>query len=133
MHDFSACREGVTVVRGANIGTELTTVKVGVDTSTNALIVGGRGSSGRMVLVRTATSSTTVESYTGVCIGLNRTVGMAELTTTTIGSVKELSAGANGSGDIGFGAGGSAVLCAMDDKLCTGGNSLDSMVGAVGV
>ncbi len=60
MRDLSACGEGVTVVRGANFGTDVTTL--GVSTSTNSLIFRGQGSSGRTVLVGTETSSKTVES-----------------------------------------------------------------------
>ena len=54
------------VVRGANFGTDVTTLSITLgisrSTSTNSLIFGGQGSSGRTVLVRTETSSKTVES-----------------------------------------------------------------------
>ncbi len=58
--DFSVCGEGVTVVRGANFGADVTTL--GVSTSTSSLIFGGQGSSGQTVLVGIDTSSTTMES-----------------------------------------------------------------------
>ena len=131
MRDLSACGEGVTVVRGANFGTDVTTL--GVSMSTNSLIFGGQGNSGRTVLIGTETSSNTVESYAGVCRGLKRTVGTAELVTTTTVSAKVFSAGAEGSVERVAKAEGSRALWAMDERLWMGGNKPDSVTCTVGV
>lgn len=105
--DFSAVGDGITVVIGASRGAD--EVTIGVVLSMGSLMAGGWGNFGCTVLTGAETSSTTVEVYAGVWRGLKRTVEVAALTTTMVGLDSVLSAGAEGSGNLGSGSGGSRI------------------------